>query len=181
MNLDLYNDDFFKWHYDYVHQTCISVGREFAKQHKFDSIVDYGCGIGSYLQGCEGKEIKGYEISSHAKKYTHKEMHRFIEYKDFLTITPKRYDVCLCIEVAEHIDPHNSHKLVKLLTRTSDYIIFSAAPPGQEGTGHINCQDKEYWYKLFEKEGFILRGDYLESWAGAPDYVVKNLMIYEKL
>lgn len=183
MNLDLYNDDFFKWHYDYVHGVSAEVGNHFAAEHKFNSVVDYGCGIGSYLWGIyeQGIKIKGYEISEDARIYTPEVIQPYIEYKDFLTIEPERYDVCLCIEVAEHIDSDKSERLVDVLCESSDYIIFSAAPLGQEGTGHINCQPREFWIKLFKKKGFKLTGTKLKSWERAPDYVIKNLMIYEKL
>jgi len=182
MNLDLYNDGFFKWHIDYVHDISIAVGEAFSKQYNFESIVDYGCGIGSYLQGCYemGVAIKGYEISDHAKRHTHEAIQPFIEYKDILTLKPERYDVCMCIEVAEHIDPEDSERLVDLLTKTSDFIVFSAAPPGQSGTGHINCRSHQYWIELFKARGFKLTRRFLESWIDAPDYVLKNLMIYEQ-
>ncbi len=183
MDLGLYDIDFFKWHFDNVHDQSVEVGVQFALDHKFKSIVDFGCGIGSYLEGAWecGADIKGYEISEHARTYTTKEIQSFIEYKDLLSVNPDRYDVCICIEVAEHVDPFSSRKLVDILTRSSDYIVFSAAPPGQEGTGHINCQEFEFWAGLFEKKGFNLTGRKLESWKSAPDYVLKNLMIYEKL
>ena len=72
MNLDLYDTDFFQWHLTNVHDMSVSVGELFAKQYGFKSIVDYGCGIGSYLQGCYemGVDIKGYEISEYAKEFT---------------------------------------------------------------------------------------------------------------
>jgi hypothetical protein len=38
--------------------------------------------------------------------------------------------------------------------RHSDTILFSAAIPGQGGTGHINEQWPPYWIRLFEKNGF---------------------------
>ena len=183
MNLDLYDDEFFLWHLTHVHDMSVEVGAQFILDHRFKSIVDYGCGIGSYLQGAYeyGAEIKGYEISPDAEPYTHDSIKPYIEYKDFLTIQePDRADVCICIEVAEHVDAYSSRRLVDILTQTSDYIVFSAAPPGQEGTGHINCQEFEFWAGLFEKKGFRLTAKKLDSWASAPDYVLKNLMIFEK-
>ena len=184
MNLDLYDRDFFKWHHTFVHLMSVEVGELFAKQYKFKSIVDYGCGIGSYLQGCYemGVDIKGYEISESAKEFTEPCIRPFIEYMDFLTIAPEKYEVCMCIEVAEHVDPENSKQLVKILTMTSDFIVFSAAPPGQDGTGHINCQEPEYWIDLFKKKGFkqYRPGNILESWIDSPDYVLKNLMTFTK-
>jgi hypothetical protein len=32
--------------------------------------------------------------------------------------------------------------------------MFSAAPPGQWGGGHINCKPLSYWRKIFEEFGF---------------------------
>lgn len=183
MNQELYDDEFFLWHLTHVHDQSVEAGAQFVLDHKFKTIVDYGCGIGSYLEGAYeyGADIKGYEISEAARVYTNESIQKYIEYKDFLTISePERADVCICIEVAEHINSYSSRRLINLLTKTSDYIVFSAAPPGQEGTGHINCQDHEFWYGLFEKKGFRLKTRRLESWESAPDYVLKNLMIFEK-
>jgi len=47
--------------------------------------------------------------------------------------------------VAEHIPKEFSESLVKNLIKLSKgFILFTAAKPGQGGTGHINCQKKNF-------------------------------------
>lgn len=64
------------------------------------------------------------------------------------------YDLTLCVEVAEHLHEIYALHLVAQLTRTSRHIFFSAATPGQKGTGHVNCQPVAYWVDLFRAEGY---------------------------
>ena len=56
---------------------------------------------------------------------------------------------------------------------TFAYFVFSAAIPGQGGTGHVNEQWPSYWRDLFEAEGFEVSGalrfefwndDRVENW-----------------
>ncbi len=210
----LYDDAFFKWHYDNVHNQCVRVGRELVKELKITSLIDFGCGIGSYLYGAEKHCIVfGLELSKIAEKYTPKDFTNNIAYEYDITEEIddiERCQVSLCIEVAEHIDPEKSEMLIQNITNlTEEYCIFTAAPPGQEGTGHINCQPYEYWIELFKKYGFVQQnilqtifsteGDIMGSvsfspqWDNmtphlekpfsafnyAPDYVRKNLMIFK--
>ena len=66
----------------------------------------------------------------------------------------RRYDLAISIEVAEHIEPGNAEEFVRLLTGLSDTVLFSAAIPGQGGTGHVNEQWPEYWAALFRASGY---------------------------
>ena len=66
----------------------------------------------------------------------------------------KKYDLCLCLEVAEHLPESYAERLVKTLCRLSDNVLFSAAIPNQGGQGHLNEKWQSYWARLFEKFGF---------------------------
>ena len=64
--------------------------------------------------------------------------------------------MAVCMEVAEHIPANNSSRLVQNITDSSNnFVWWTAAPPGQGGTGHINCRDVCYWIREFESCGFI--------------------------
>ena len=84
----------------------------------------------------------------------------------------------MCLEVAEHIETARSEQLVQNICSLSDqYILFSAAPPGQGGVGHINEQPWEFWINLFEKRGWkehvALTGEFrgrLEAKVVSPWY-----------
>jgi hypothetical protein len=96
-----------------------------------------------------------------------------------------RFDVCLCIEVAEHLSPEAAPRLVEGLTRLSDTIVFSAATPGQGGVGHINEQPHSYWHELFQRCGFeesSLRDRLLSFTEGVPgpEWIRANLITYQR-
>lgn len=68
----------------------------------------------------------------------------------------RRFDLVLCLEVAEHLPPTAAEILIDSLTRHADHILFSAAVPSQGGTHHVNEQLLTYWVELFAKRGFLL-------------------------
>jgi len=67
----------------------------------------------------------------------------------------RRFDLAVCLECVEHLPKHRSSLIVEYLTRSADFVLFSAAIPGQEGRGHINCMPPRYWKDLFSKQGYI--------------------------
>jgi len=110
-------------------------------------IIDVGCGPGIYVQALRelGYDVIGIDPDKRCPE-TIKSM--FDE--------DGKYDLAICLEVAEHIDPYEADYVVEKLTELAPTIIFSAAVPGQGGHGHINCQPKEYWEHKFGKLNFVV-------------------------
>ena len=119
------------------------------------SVIDVGCGIGTFLAvfrrygvadllGMDGhwvnKELLG--------KYISTAEFREADLQQPLRID-RRFDLALCLEVAEHLRPEAAEVLVHSLVQLSDIIIFSAALPGQGGENHINEQYVDYWQEKF--------------------------------
>ena len=73
--------------------------------------------------------------------------------KDFCP-QDRKFDLALCLEVAEHINPRRAEGLVEYLCSLSDRVLFSAAIPYQGGTGHVNEAWQSWWAKLFKDNGF---------------------------
>lgn len=69
-----------------------------------------------------------------------------------------RFDLALCLEVAEHLTPQRAPSFIAELCGLSDVIVFSAAIPGQGGTGHLNEQWPAYWTGLFAESGYACSG-----------------------
>jgi hypothetical protein len=65
-----------------------------------------------------------------------------------------RYDLAICLEVAEHVEPQNELNVVETLVGLSDTILFSAAIPHQGGDGHVNEQWPSHWRELFRRYGY---------------------------
>jgi SAM-dependent methyltransferase len=97
-----------------------------------------------------------------------------------------RFDICLCIEVAEHLRAKSGPHLVEGLTRLSDTVVFTAATPGQGGTAHINERPASYWRSLFARSGFVespLRDQLFDeiSSESEPWFPRRTLMVFEKM
>lgn len=119
------------------------------------SVIDVGCGEGWFLRefetlgattvGVDGSWVDG---AQHVD----------------LTAPPypalERADLALCLEVAEHVEAKHADDLVGWLVQLAHVVVFSAAIPGQGGTGHVNEQWPSYWADKFAatERGFIGTG-----------------------
>lgn len=69
-----------------------------------------------------------------------------------------RFDLALCLEVAEHVDPRCAGEFVAWLASLAPLVVFSAAVPGQGGEGHVNEQPPGYWVGLFAAHDYAGSG-----------------------
>ena len=134
---------------------------------KVDSAVDFGCGIGTWLLVLKElgvSEIKGYDgpwVDKNMLKIP-PECFSEMEFNKDVSIENKKYDLAISMEVAEHLPQSSADFFIKLLTTASDFVLFSAAIPFQEGPNHVNLQWPNYWNEFFNKNGFVAV-DFLRS------------------
>jgi hypothetical protein len=82
-----------------------------------------------------------------------------------------KFDLVMSFEVGEHLPGQLANTFVERITQCLDptskikTIYFSAAHVGQGGSGHINCQPKEYWIDLFSFHGFEVDADATEKFV----------------
>jgi SAM-dependent methyltransferase len=151
-------------------------------------VVDIGCGEGLFLNVLHqnGVNVLGCDISEAALKVSAKDFVIFQADATKPVRFNKTFDLCICVEIAEHIPTRYSKTLVQNVTRASDTIFFTAAPPWQGGVGHINEQLPEFWIKLFEAEGYQLEEALTESLkhrmeaADVVFWLSQNLMIFTR-
>lgn len=188
-DISLYNDEFFEWHHIHARQYSIESIKPVIEYYEIKSVIDFGCGIGSYLEGAYQlglTDLRGFDIGGkYAEKYTPETIKPFIGYTDITNpISCKKYDLVISTEVAEHIEPTGSKIFVdNLVSAAEGMIIITAAPPGQLGCGHINCQPKEYWIGLFKDKGLTHSIEDEENikqmWSNTPQYIQDNLMVFK--
>ena len=158
-------------------------------QEKFNpvSLLDVGCGLGTWLQVAEKHGVLDYygiDGIENSSESFYASKHKFSQYdlRQRWDLN-RRFDIVFCLEVAEHLDENVSDVLVSCLVNHSDTIIFSAACPHQWGQGHVNCQWPEYWQKKFNQHGFVCH-DSLRSiiWNRPfPEYWYKqNIFVAQK-
>jgi len=155
----LYDNDFYNDHqkyrpiYDFLADIAIA-------SFEPKSVIDLGCGAGFMLERLRSQGVKkvyGIDGSESAKGSWPDYMQDVLEVKNLLDFKPtERYDVAICMEVAEHIPKDKADRVVKKVTDSSaKFVWWSAAQPGQGGTGHVNCQSLCYWARKFEDCGFV--------------------------
>lgn len=152
------------------------------------SVVDVGCGTGLMLRrfAAHGVRVRGLEGSRAAIRRS--TLGHAIVRANLERGVPElgqRFDLCCCVEVAEHLREAAAPALVDGLVRLSDTVVFTAAAPGQSGVAHLNLRPKEYWRALFERRGFSaspLERALLDAIADIPEpeYIHANLMTFER-
>jgi hypothetical protein len=149
------------------------------------SLVDVGCGVGTWLSVVleEGVDdvlgIDGSYVDRHALLIP---AERFLAHDLASPLNlGRRFDLAMSLEVAEHLPRDRSEAFVELLTRLSDLVLFSAAIPGQGGTGHINERWQSFWRDLFMARHYtpvdILRRQ-LWNEQGIEAYYRQNMILY---
>ena len=127
------------------------------------SVLDVGCGSGTWLRAAQDRGVTdlfgvdGVSLDP-AKLHVDKSLVRQVDLNQPLDLG-RRFDLVVCLEVVEHLEPSSAATIVETLCRHADDILFSAAAPGQAGTHHINCQWPSYWQELFNRSGFVCRDD----------------------
>ena len=118
------------------------------------SVVDIGCGVGTWLSVFRDHgvmDILGVDGHTVDQDLLFIPEDRFLRHDLSLPLAlGRRFELALCLEVAEHLPILTAPALTKTLTELSDVVLFSAAIPGQGGTHHVNEQWPGYWIALFK-------------------------------
>lgn len=150
------------------------------------SVVDFGCGTGTWLKhfldlgvdrvlGIDGPHVDAQLLEIPPGSF------RRVDLRDPANVA-ERFDLALCMEVAEHLPPSRAESLVAELTRAAPSVLFGAAIPGQGGTGHINERWQSYWADLFAHEGYIpddaLRRRFWDDHPRVTYHYSQNTLLY---
>lgn len=163
------------------------------------SVADIGCGAGYLLEhwiedpprdaripvaGVDGSQAARAAQAPCVRPYTW-----LADSTNFCLLPPpfcQGYDLDLAvsIEVAEHIPAEHEAAFLSWFDG-AQRVLFTAAPPGQRGTHHVNCQPPEHWIERFMALGFESDSRLLWAWRGAArrrtrgcPWVVRNATVF---
>jgi len=153
------------------------------------TITDVGCGSGglSFALMSQGVSVQSFDFSEASLDLARSKGVTQARQLDLITARTigTSSDVCVCLEVAEHLPASSASHLTKLLSEVAPILIFTAAPPGQGGHFHINEQPQKYWIDLFTDSGMGFDQDAVSGFRRhyngkmLSDYDL-NLMIFRK-
>ena len=158
----LYDSAFFNNHKKYQHVYNF-IGDMIVGNLNPKSVIDWGCGCGFLLERLYGHgitDILGIEGSSDVVPFWQSELASELLPKLVIADVTKpidvgKYELAVCMEVAEHIPEEDAELFVeKVCDSSTRFVWWTAAQPGQMGTGHVNNQPLYYWVLLFAKFGF---------------------------
>lgn len=135
------------------------------------SVLDVGCGNGSWLKACkklgisnvfgvDGIKVKSEDLMILEDEFLKHDLTQSLKLDN-------KFDLAISLEVAEHLPENAANTFINTLTNHSSVVLFSAAIPEQGGQFHINEQWPEYWNKKFKAKGFqafdILRDKFWDN------------------
>ncbi len=176
------------------------------------SVVDVGCGSGALLVALRKlgvRRLLGLDVAEAGLDMARA---RGLDTRKLDLVTDTLlysacYDIAVSMETAEHLPAAAAERYVELLCSLAPVVIFTAAPPGQGGIGHLNEQPAKHWKALFARQGFHPseareaspssgqgndRGEWqclektVADWqpvwraAGVADFYTNNLMIFQR-
>jgi SAM-dependent methyltransferase len=123
------------------------------------SIVDVGCGIGTWLKaaaelgvrdlaGLDGAYIDRALLQIAPEQFTAVDLTQPFR-------VGRTFDVALSLEVGEHLPEASAASFVESLTQLAPVVLFSASIPSQTGVQHINEQWQNWWVEHFARFGYI--------------------------
>lgn len=123
------------------------------------SVIDIGCGRGAWLaaagslgstrlKGVDGDWVREGDLLPGTMEFL------AVNLDESMPQIDERFDLCLALEVAEHIPETSARPFIATLCRASDIVLFSAAIKFQGGKNHRNEQWQSYWLELFKEQGY---------------------------
>lgn len=152
------------------------------------SAIDIGCGVGTWLSVLQekgAKDIQGVDGSwvDEELLVIPRSCFQQVDLSRSVMKLPRKYDLAISLEVAEHLPSDRAREFVSSLTALSDYVLFSAAIPFQGGVRHINEQWQHYWAELFGDMDYVVH-DFIRPriWNDTriPVWYRQNILLFSK-
>ena len=190
-NLKAYDEDYYK-RQTHMRGDYTLIANWIHDSIKGSVVGDIGCGEGYLIEDLHkkfGLTVWGVDGSPGFKQFVSAKIRDNVQEIDLTKKnTLKPADIAISMEVGEHLPAKKADLYVDTIVSTqAQTILFTAAPPGQNGTNHINLQPPSYWAEKFVQRGYVrnealtkkfkdnLRDKITHAW-----WYVNNIQIFEK-
>ena len=160
-----YNDDFYRDHESVSRASAMIVRDLFGTLDLggASSVVDVGCGWGTWLDAFHAagaRRLVGLDGPWNADHFADRPQVEFHpvaldRFDPEAVALDGEFDVGISVEVVEHLPPAAAGQVIRFLADRCRVVLFSAAIPGQGGTGHQNEQWQSHWARVFARHGMV--------------------------
>lgn len=154
------------------------------------SMLDVGCGDGTMVNVARRLGVEAFGVD----QLVQEDWPSYFHYQNLVDAfrLEKPVDMVLCLEVAEHIHESAHSTLLDSLVENMQAgvgarLIFSAAHPGQDGTGHVATRPAVYWRRELTARGLThnrmdtINLALLWGHVQSPlEHLAANLQVFEK-
>ena len=126
------------------------------EKYNIKTMLDVGCGPGHMVQIANDRGIRAWGIDGDFTLDFELGLRESIvihDYCDGPSNITRDFDLCWSVEFLEHVEEKYLPNFMADIAKCK-YVICTAAPPGQAGHHHVNCQDLDYWREVFDEYGF---------------------------
>lgn len=126
-------------------------------RYRLRSVIDLGCNAGYWLAQCLQlgiDDVLGVDGDNMLEHLVIPETKFCVGDLRYSIFVDRVRDLAICVEVAEHVPEEYGDVLINTICSVSQRVLWSAAPPGQTGYQHINCQTPTYWRSKFLSHGW---------------------------
>jgi hypothetical protein len=145
------------------------------------SVIDIGCGAGYWLQAFAAQgvtDLAGITPNLEGAAVVTSVARGSLNNVDL----GRRFDLALCLEVAQRLSRDDQHALIESCVRASDVVVFSSAPPGASW-GSPHDRPLEHWAERFWRHGYVIDDrlrPLLEQRANHPATIYDCLVVFRK-
>lgn len=156
-----------------------------------ESYMDVGCGTGAMVRLAQKLGVRAYGVDQLVEPDWGENFFHINLVNRFILPGPT-VEIITCWEVAEHLH-ETAHATFcdtlceNLKNDPGSHLIFTAARPGQGGTGHLSMRPAEYWHQEFLMRGLkyddflTMNLAFLFSRIRSPlNYLYDNLMVFTR-
>ena len=129
------------------------------QQFNVCSMLDFGCGPGGMKVYAKKLGISWLGVDG---DFTQHQEDLIIHDFSSGSLSTGEYDLAWSVEFLEHVEEEYMDNYMAAFS-SCKYVICTAAPPGWEGTHHVNTQPRDYWISAFSRYGFDYCAEELEE------------------
>jgi cyclopropane fatty-acyl-phospholipid synthase-like methyltransferase len=153
-----------------------------AMMSKYKTVLDVGCGDGSYVKLLydHGIEASGYDGNPNTPTLSDG-ICGIMDFSEPRNLG--KFDMVICLEVGEHVpEEYEEILLDNIANHAEKAVVLSWAIPDQGGFGHVNCRDNKYIISKMKKRGFVIEENFTAVLREHSEktWFKRTLMVFEK-